>query len=167
MITRCTARSKATWDRSRSPASSTARSSGSRSWSPSRPIRPRQASWWRRWWRRPSPSRLAELYSEIVGSETRLRHRVERKELRHMIDDSVAVCFGIAFPAIFFILAGADVIELDLAFTLAKWSGLGLIGGYGFIAARLAGQGLAFSLLQAVLVGAIGGVLIAVKALIH
>ena len=29
--------------------------------------------------------------------------------------------------------------ELDTAFRLAKWSGLGLIGFYGFAAARLAG----------------------------
>jgi hypothetical protein len=110
---------------------------------------------------------LAELYSEIVGTETRRHRRVARAELRDILDDVVAVGFGVGFPAVFFVLAAVNAIELDLAFTLAKWSGLGLIGGYGFCAARLAGQGLAASLLQAVVVGAVGGLLIAVKALVH
>jgi VIT1/CCC1 family predicted Fe2+/Mn2+ transporter len=110
---------------------------------------------------------LAELYSEIVGTETRTRRRVAREELREFLDDVLAVAFGIGFPAVFFILASAGAFEPETAFTLAKWSGLGLIGGYGFCAARLAGQSLAASLLQAVVVGAIGGLLIAVKAIIH
>ena len=110
---------------------------------------------------------LAELYSEIVGTETRTRRRVERQQVREYLDDMVAVAFGIAFPAIFFVLASAGAFEPETAFTLAKWSGLGLIGGYGFLAARLAGQSLAVSLLQALVVGAIGGLLIAIKAIVH
>ena len=52
-------------------------------------------------------------------------------------------------------------------FTAAKWSGLGLIGLYGFGAARLAGVGLSGSVLHAVVVGSVGGMLIALKALLH
>jgi hypothetical protein len=110
---------------------------------------------------------LAELYSEVVGAETRSHRRVGRDQLGHILHDAAAVAFGICFPAVFFVLAAAGVLEDDTAFTVAKWSGLGLISFYGFIAGRLSGAGLGVSLLQALAVGAIGGVLIAFKALVH
>jgi|SRR5437764_505990 hypothetical protein len=110
---------------------------------------------------------LAELYSEVVGAETRNRRRVRREQLREILDDVGAVAFGIAFPAVFFILAAASVIEADTAFTMAKWSGIGLISFYGFVAGRLAGTGRGASLLQALAVGVVGGALIAFKALVH
>jgi hypothetical protein len=110
---------------------------------------------------------LAEIYSEVVGAETRNRRRVEREQVRHILDDVAAVAFGIAFPAVFFLLAAASVLDDDTAFTIAKWSGVGLISGYGFVAGRLAGAGRAASLVQALAVGLIGGALIAFKALVH
>jgi VIT1/CCC1 family predicted Fe2+/Mn2+ transporter len=110
---------------------------------------------------------LAELYSEVVGAETRNRRRVGRDQVRHILHDVVAVGFGIAFPAVFFVLAAAGVLEDDTAFVIAKWSGVGLISFYGFVAGRLSGAGLGVSLLQALAVGVIGGALIAFKALIH
>ena len=110
---------------------------------------------------------LAEIYSEVVGAQTRTRRRVQREQVRHILGDVAAVAFGIAFPAVFFVLAAAGVLEPDTAFTVAKWSGLGLISFYGFVAGRLAGAGLWVSLLQALAVGVIGGVLIAFKALVH
>jgi VIT1/CCC1 family predicted Fe2+/Mn2+ transporter len=110
---------------------------------------------------------LAELYSEVVGAETRNRRRVGRHELGHILRDVTAVGFGIAFPAVFFFLAAAGMLEDDTAFVVAKWSGLGLISFYGFIAGRLSGAGLWVSALEALAVGVIGGVLIAFKALVH
>jgi hypothetical protein len=110
---------------------------------------------------------LAELYSQVVGAETRNRRQVGRDELGRLLRDVAAVAFGVAFPAVFFVLAAAGVLEDDTAFTIAKWSGLGLISFYGFAAGRLGGAGLAASLVQALAVGVIGGALIAFKALIH
>lgn len=110
---------------------------------------------------------LAELYSDIVGTETRTRHRVSREHLHRILDDVVAVAFGIAFPAIFFVFALFGWIELETAFKAAKWTGLALIGFYGFCAARLAGARVAGALLQGLAVGAIGAVLIAFKAVVH
>ena len=77
-----------------------------------------------------------------------------------MLDEVAAVALGIAFPCVFFILAAAGALEEETAFTVAKWSGLGLIGFYGFCAGRLTGASVAASLLQALVVGTIGGVLI-------
>jgi hypothetical protein len=110
---------------------------------------------------------LAELYSEAVGTETRTRRPISRGDLRGIADDAAAVAFGIAFPVVFFILAVVGVLETPTAFTAAKWTGLGLIGLYGFCAARLAGGGLPGSLLHALAVSTIGGMLIALKALLH
>jgi hypothetical protein len=110
---------------------------------------------------------LAELYSEVLGTETRERHRVSREQVAEILEDVAAVAFGVAFPAVFFVAAALDLVSESSAFTLAKWSGLGLIGGYGFFAARLAGAGTARALLQGLFVSVIGAALIAVKALVH
>jgi hypothetical protein len=110
---------------------------------------------------------LAELYAEIVGIETSERHRVRRDQFGELIDDSLAVAFGVAFPAVFFVLAAAGAIEVDTAFDLAKWTGLGLIAFYGFVAGRYAGNSNARSLVQGAAAAAIGAALIAFKALVH
>jgi hypothetical protein len=110
---------------------------------------------------------LAELYSEVVGAEASARRRITREEVGHVGVDIAAVASGIVFPSVFFILATAGVLSLDTAFEVAKWSGLGLIGLYGFAGARLSGAGLPASLAQAAAVALIGGFLIALKALIH
>jgi hypothetical protein len=110
---------------------------------------------------------LAEAYSEFVGTEARTRRPVERTQVRQLLADAGAVTFGAGFPALFFVLAAAGAIETDLAFSLAKWSGLGLICAYGFLAARLSGARLGRALVHAALIGAVGGALIALKALLH
>lgn len=110
---------------------------------------------------------LAELYSEILGTETRLRRRVVAGELRAMADDVLAVAFGVVFPAVFFVLAAAGAIAEQSAFTIAKWSGVGLIGFYGFCASRLAGENLRASGLRALAASLVGGILIGLKALVH
>jgi hypothetical protein len=110
---------------------------------------------------------LAEIYSEFVGAEARERRQVTRAELRQLTGEAAAVTFGAIFPAVFFVLAAVDVIEVDTAFTLAKWTGLVLISGYAFVAARLAGSRNRRALAHAVVLGAIGGALIALKALLH
>ena len=110
---------------------------------------------------------LAEVYSDVIGIETRERHRVTRHQLAHLIGQGWAVAFGVAFPAVFFLLAILESVELDTAFALAKWTGLGLIGFYGYWAARFAGAPIVRALAQAALVAAVGGIVIAFKALVH
>jgi hypothetical protein len=110
---------------------------------------------------------LAELYSEVVGAETSERHRVTRPQLRHMLESAGAVALGISFPAVFFLLALVRVIDLDTAFRMATWGGLGLIGFYGYWAARFAGAPVLRALVQAAMVAAVGGIVIVFKALVH
>jgi hypothetical protein len=109
----------------------------------------------------------AELYSELVGFETIRRRKPERSETRELRADVAAVGFGIAFPALFFVLAGVGAMKVATAFTVAKWTGLGLIATYGFAGARLSGAGVVASLVQATVVGLIGAALIVLKSLVH
>jgi hypothetical protein len=110
---------------------------------------------------------LAEVYSEVVGVETSTRQPVTRHQLRHMTEDAAGVAFGVAFPAVFFLLSALHVMDVDRAFSMAKWTGLGLIGFYGFWAARFAGAAPRRALLKGALVALIGAGLIALKALVH
>ena len=110
---------------------------------------------------------LAELYSDIIGTETQTHGRVEPARGRSIAKQAAAVACGIGFPAFFFMLASAGAIETNAAFKLAKWSGLGLIGLYGYFGGRLSGRSVPASILHGLAVGLIGGFLIAFKALLH
>jgi hypothetical protein len=110
---------------------------------------------------------LAEVYSETLGMEVRSRRRVEGASRRAIWTDTIAVVFGVTFPAVFFVLAAAGAMDTDTSFELAKWSGLGLIAFYGFCAARLSGAGLAAATVKAVGAALIGAFLIALKAIVH
>jgi hypothetical protein len=110
---------------------------------------------------------LAEAYSEVIGAEARTRRPVRMSQVRTVALDAGAVTFGAGFPAIFFLLSAAGVMDVDLAFTLSKWTGLALICGYGYVAGRLSGSGVGGALVHALAVGAIGGLLIGLKAIVH
>jgi len=110
---------------------------------------------------------LAELYSELVGFETTRHRKAGGAELRELVSDIAAVAFGIAFPAVFFLLAALGALEDETAFTIAKWTGVGLIGVYGFAGARLSGARLPVALAQAAAVALIGAALILLKSLVH
>ena len=110
---------------------------------------------------------LAEMYSEAVASEVRTRSSVTLPLLREFAGDAGAVAFGALFPAVFFVLSAVGAMDLDLAFTLAKWSGLVLIAGYGFVGARLSGSSNRLAVLEALAVAAIGALLIGLKAALH
>lgn len=110
---------------------------------------------------------LAELYSEVVAAEARARRPVPRQEVGRYARHAVPVVFGAGFPCVFFVLAAVGAMSLDAAFAWAKWSGLVLIGGYGFLAARLAGAHWLRAVLHGGAVATIGVVVIGVKALVH
>ena len=110
---------------------------------------------------------LAEVYAELLGGETRLRRRPTSEEVSEVVVDGIAVAGGVGFPTVFFILAAAGAIETDLAFNLAKWTGLGLIAFYGYWAGRLSGATPRGAAVQALAVALIGAALIALKAVLH
>ncbi len=110
---------------------------------------------------------LAEVYSEIVGTETSTRRAVTRPQLRAIAEDAAAVGIGVASPAVVFLLSAVGLLAVGTAFTVAKWSGFALIGFYGYWAARFSGAAPARAVLKGVLVASVGAGLIALKALVH
>lgn len=110
---------------------------------------------------------LAELYSEAISLEARTRAPLARRQLRSIASEAIAVVVGAGFPAIFFVLAALGFFDVDLAFALSKWSGLALICGYAFLAARLTGAPVLRCLVHAAALGLLAGALIAVKAVLH
>ncbi len=110
---------------------------------------------------------FADVYSEVIGVEVSEHHRVRRDQVAQMAQEASAVGFGVGFPALFFVLAAVHLLEEGTAFTIARWTGLGLIGLYGFLAARFAGAPVHRAVWRAAVVTAIGAALIAVKSLLH
>ena len=110
---------------------------------------------------------LAELFSEILGAEVTKHDRVSRVDRNRIARSAVAVAFGIGFPAVFFLLSALGAFDVEFAFTLAKWTGLGLIVLYAFTASRLSGKRPHVALMHALAVGSVGGALILLKALLH
>ena len=110
---------------------------------------------------------LAEVYSDVVGTETSTRQPITRPQLVHMAEDSLAVGFGVAFPAVWFVMSMVGLFEIETAFSIAKWTGLGLIGFYGYWAARFAGAPILSALVKGALVAMVGAGLIILKSLVH
>lgn len=71
----------------------------------------------------------------MLGAQARTGRRVGAAGLRHLLEGVGGVVFGIAFASVFFVLAAAGAMDDATAFTVAEWSGLGLIGCYRFAAA--------------------------------
>lgn len=110
---------------------------------------------------------LAELYSEILGARARAGLGGHVDPLGLAVEDAVAVAFGTAFPAVFFLAGAIGLMDQHAAFTWAKWTGIGLIAGYGYAAARLSGAPVRRAIVEATGVALIGALLISVKSVLH
>ncbi len=110
---------------------------------------------------------LAELYSEWVGARTRAGLAGGQEPMGVFVEEAVAVAFGVAFPGVYFVATILGWLDYDTAFTLTKWTGLGLISGYAYVAARLAGDRAARAVAEAGIAGLVAGALILLKAWVH
>jgi len=92
---------------------------------------------------------LSEMYADMLGATIRERRAPNLGEYREFAVD-MGFGFGAAlFPAVFFLLAWLEVMKLGHAFTVAEWSGVGILFGYALVAARAANLKLSHSLLWA------------------
>ena len=110
---------------------------------------------------------LAEVYSDVLGTEIERRRSVTRDDVRHIAGRAEATAVGVAFPAVFFVLAAADVLGTQSAFNAAKWSGVALVSAYAFAATRLAGASMPRSSARAVAFAVLGVALVTLKSLVH
>jgi hypothetical protein len=92
---------------------------------------------------------LAEIYADMIATTIHERRPPNRAEWHEFVID-VAFGFGAAcIPAAFFLLALADAISLGDAFTVAEWTGVGVLWIYALVASRAAGLGIARALMWA------------------
>jgi VIT1/CCC1 family predicted Fe2+/Mn2+ transporter len=99
---------------------------------------------------------LAEFYSEFIGISIKKQHLLDKTERRHILKDVSAVMTGAWLPLPFVILAWAGVINLNLAIELAKWTMVGVLLFYGYVASRLSGNSHPKSFMYAIMASLIG-----------
>ena len=112
-------------------------------------------------------AQLAELYAQYLASVIRERSHARTGELRRAAVDSALGTLAAFVTVVPFVLAAAGAIDLDTAFNVAFWAGLGLLGAYTLLANRLAGLSGLRNAVACTAVLAIGLALIALKALVH
>ena len=112
-------------------------------------------------------AQLAELYAGYLADVIREQRHPTRAELRAAATDSAAGTVAACVTAVPFVLAAAGAIELETAFDIAFWAGLGVLVGYTLLANRLAGLRGLQSAIAAAVVLVIGLALVALKAFVH
>ena len=99
---------------------------------------------------------LAEFYSDFIGISIKERAALDKSKRRHIVKDISAVMTGAWMPLPFIVLAVLGFFSLELALTLAKWTMVGVLLFYGYVASRLSGQSHPKSFLYAVMASFIG-----------
>jgi multidrug transporter EmrE-like cation transporter len=110
---------------------------------------------------------FAELYADYLGATIRSGRRPTRAEERKSIRNTALGFLAALLPAVFFVFAVLDTIELHTAFTIATWTGIGVVGTYAFVANRLAGMPILGSAFAGVGFAVLGAILVALKAIVH
>lgn len=112
-------------------------------------------------------AQLAELYASYLADVIREQRYPGRARMRAALGDSAAGSVAAVLPAVPFVVAAIGAIELDTAFDIAFWAGLGVLAGYTLLANRLAGLSGLRNLIACSVVLAVGLALIALKAIVH
>ena len=107
---------------------------------------------------------LADLYSEIIGMRIREKRNLTWNERNHIIKEVSAVMMGALFPLPFFILAWIGIFSLEFAFVLAKWTMVGILLFYGYIASKLSGYGQIWSIVSGIIICTVGLMVVLLKS---
>ena len=110
---------------------------------------------------------LAELYAEYIALTIRDGHHPDRGRLGQELSDVVAGTIAAMLSLVPFFLEAAGVIELETAYDIAPWLGIGVIAAYTILANRLAGLSRMRAIAVTAAVVTIGLSLIVIKALTH
>lgn len=107
---------------------------------------------------------LAHTYSSVVA-ERAVGGSLGSVGRRMIVEDNLPVLLAIAVPAVLFVLAGADVMALDTAYTVAIIFSLLALFGLGLYEGRVASLSWYHALLSGAAAGVIGVIVVAVEAL--
>lgn len=106
---------------------------------------------------------LAEFYSDFIGTSIKEKHLLTTQERRNVAHDVSGVLIGALLPAPFFVLAWLGILQLEDAFTYAKWTLVGVLLFYGYVASRLNGHSHLFSIVLAIVASIIGIIVVLFK----
>lgn len=106
---------------------------------------------------------MAEWYSDFIGKTIEDHHMLTSAERRKIVKDISAVMTGAWLPLPFLAVAWFGIISIDLAIGLAKWTMIGVLLFYGYVASRLIGHGHVRSFAFAVGASVIGIVIVLFK----
>jgi hypothetical protein len=106
---------------------------------------------------------VAEWYSDYIGKTIDEHHMLTTTERRKIVKDVSAVMTGAWLPLPFLIVAWFGIISIDLAIDLAKWTMVGVLLFYGYVASRLIGHTQVRSFLFAVGASFIGVIIVLFK----
>lgn len=110
---------------------------------------------------------LAEQYAEYIAHVIRERRHLTRPEIRTQVTDSAAGTLASLVTLVPFLLVQLDVIETPTAYDIAGWLGIGVIGGYAWLANREAGVTGARNIVITGIALGIGASLIVIKSITH
>lgn len=106
---------------------------------------------------------IAEWYSDYIGKTIEEHHILNAAERRRIAKDISAVMTGAWFPLPFIILAWVGLISIDFAIDLAKWTMVGVLLFYGYVASRLAGHDQLRSFIFAISASVVGIIIVLFK----
>ncbi|MBB4664811.1 hypothetical protein [Conexibacter arvalis] len=109
---------------------------------------------------------VAEAYAEFLQEMIQLHRPLRGRDRREILAGIAVHGLAALAPIVFFVLAALDWMELETAFTAAKWFGVGVLGLYAFAAYRSAGVGVGRSLVAGVALTCVGLLLVALKSLV-
>jgi hypothetical protein len=107
---------------------------------------------------------LAHTYSAVMAERAVEGHSLGSVGRRMVVEDNVPVLLAIIAPAVFFVLAGVDVMSLRDAYTASIVVSLVALFGLGLYEGRTASMGWGTSILSGTAAGAIGLVVVAFEA---
>ncbi len=109
---------------------------------------------------------VAEAYAEVLQEMIQLHRPLRAKERREIVAGIAVHGVAALAPIVFFVLAALDWMELDTAYTVAKWFGVAVLGIYAFAAYRASGVGVGRSLIAGGALTLIGLLLVALKSIV-
>jgi hypothetical protein len=105
----------------------------------------------------------AEAYSEFLEEMIHRRRTLQGRERVRIVEGIALHLTPALAPIAFFLLAALRAIRLELAYGLAEWTGVAVLGLFAFGAYRAAGASIGRSLIAGAALTAVGLGLVVVK----
>lgn len=106
---------------------------------------------------------FAEAYAEFLQEMIKNRRPLRRRERLAIFEGVGMHLLPSLVPVVFFLLAWLRALKLETAYGLAEWTGVAVLGLFGFGAYRAAGASVGRSLIAGTALTGVGLVLVLIK----